>query len=658
MKKTFLSLLLALSLTLSLAVPALAYEGENTDPEWVAWKTQWLAAHPEEAAAFDADAYFENEYLSDWWYSSKEEFMSDWGLETEQDFCDFMRDDWLAGMQADEARQSWMDQYESAHPGALSAFDPDAWFQAHYYEDPKQAFMAEWGLETQDAFRDFMLNDYVDTLIAQEERQAMLDEFEAAHPGVIAAFDADAYFEENYSWWSGGKEDYMRWMDLAAEEDFRQAMLDDMIYSMSWSQSWEDTRNEEILAMGGVPGQLGVMVDGTYLSFPQDKPPYAVDGVTYVYADALNAAIGSSASGGADGYVPLRDAAVAAGYEVFWDDAYQTVVLLDRAGFIAETDARFTVLNRALAAWAPEDGKNYQSAVDITAGYTKFNSLDGDQTWTMSAALTALSGAAGVELSGSYDLSSLMDILKAANPSLTQSTDDALPGQYSALLKGDFGARLDQENEMLYLRMSLFSSLFSILGKPYPKDVWISQSLEGYLDLSPDVTPTVGGYLYLLSGPDANGYSYARSYQYLTEAADTLAALVGDDRFVQKGRDSVLTLSKEDLGDLLAESGSYSTAEDIREFALTLTVKADGTVTGSLVYRPEPYSAYSTEGRITAGWSLALSGSEIELEYHVKNEGVLRLTVTASTKTTSAAPAVTPPEGAAVLPAEDLWNLE
>ena len=28
-------------------------------------------------------------------------------------------------------------------------------------------------------------------------------------------------------------------------------------------------------------------------------------------------------------------------------------------------------------------------------------------------------------------------------------------------------------------------------------------------------------------GPDANGYSYARSYQYLTEAADTLAALAG-----------------------------------------------------------------------------------------------------------------------------------
>ena len=649
MKKTFLSLLLALSLTLSLAVPALAYEGENTDPEWVAWKTQWLAAHPEQAAAFDADAYFENEYLSGWWYYSKEEFMAEWGLETEQDFYDFMRDDWLAGRQADEARQVWMDQYEAAHPGALSAFDPDAWFQAHYYQDPKQAFMAEWG---------FMLDDYVDTLIAQEERQTMLDEFEAAHPGVIAAFDADAYFEENYSWWSGGKEDYMLWMELATEEDFRQEMLDDMIYSMSWSQSWEDTRNEEILAMGGVPGELGVMVDGTYLSFPQDKLPYAADGVTYVCADTLNAAIGSTASGGADGYVPLRDAAVAAGYEVFWDDAYQTVVLLDKAGFIAETDARFTVLNRALAAWAPEDGKSYQSAVDITAGYTQFNSLDGDQTWTMSAALTALSSAAGVELSGSYDLSSLMDLLKAADPYLTEYMDDALLKQYNALLKGDFGVRLDQETEMLYLRMSLFSSLFSIMGRQYPKDVWISQPLEGYLDLGKDFTPTVGGCLYLLSGPDANGYSYARSYQYLTEAADSLAALAGDGCFEQKGRDSVLTLDKERLGALLAESGSYYTAEDIREFALTLTVKADGTVTGSLVYRPEPYSSYSAEDRITASWSLALSRSEIELEYHVKNEGVLRLTVTASSKTTSAAPAVTPPEGAAVLPAEDLWNLE
>lgn len=58
MKKTFWLLLLALSLTLSLAVPALAYEGENTDPEWVAWKTQWLAAHPEAAAAFDARRLF------------------------------------------------------------------------------------------------------------------------------------------------------------------------------------------------------------------------------------------------------------------------------------------------------------------------------------------------------------------------------------------------------------------------------------------------------------------------------------------------------------------------------------------------------------------------------------------------------------------------
>lgn len=72
---------------------------------------------------------------------------------------------------------------------------------------------------------------------------------------------------------------------------------------------------------------------------------------------------------------------------------------------------------------------------------------------------------------------------------------------------------------MLYLRMSLFSSLFSIMAGSTPRTVWISQPLEGYLDLGKDFTPTVGGCLYLLSGPDANGYSYARSYQYLTEAA-------------------------------------------------------------------------------------------------------------------------------------------
>ena len=117
MKKSMsklLSLALSLALTLSLALPAFAFE--DTDPPlWEQWgytsleemladgwteeeyyemaaglveyqrqleeqeaaRLEWLAAHPEEATAFDHLAYFAKNYS---WYGSAQEYMEAYGL--------------------------------------------------------------------------------------------------------------------------------------------------------------------------------------------------------------------------------------------------------------------------------------------------------------------------------------------------------------------------------------------------------------------------------------------------------------------------------------------------------------------------------------------------------------------------------------------------
>ena len=81
--KKLLTSMLVLAMSLSLLTPALAVEApeipsvpdvfpdvavavtttpdeslSDGEPEWEAEKTAWLAAHPEEAASFDADAWF------------------------------------------------------------------------------------------------------------------------------------------------------------------------------------------------------------------------------------------------------------------------------------------------------------------------------------------------------------------------------------------------------------------------------------------------------------------------------------------------------------------------------------------------------------------------------------------------------------------------
>lgn len=115
--KKLLRLVLTLALTLSLAAPVAAYEGgENSADTTIASVEAYKAAHPEEVAAFDANAWF-HENLSDFLPDGKAGYMRELNLTTQEEFADAVL---LAYIQQQFRLQDYKDQW-----AALQAAEPE-----------------------------------------------------------------------------------------------------------------------------------------------------------------------------------------------------------------------------------------------------------------------------------------------------------------------------------------------------------------------------------------------------------------------------------------------------------------------------------------------------------------------------------------------------
>lgn len=105
----------------------------------------------------------------------------------------------------------------------------------------------------------------------------------------------DAYWESDecqYSWSYDSKEEFMEDWFLETEEEFRDVMLEDWL-----DQQWDAYRQETLVdrtraELGAPAGQTGVMLDGTYLSFPGSAAPEVVNGCTMVPCGPLLTAFG------------------------------------------------------------------------------------------------------------------------------------------------------------------------------------------------------------------------------------------------------------------------------------------------------------------------------------------------------------------------------
>lgn len=494
--KKLISILLTLALTLSLSAPALAaapeevplpdlmdppLSVENTlvirdsgypmDAETVAW----LEAHPEEAAQLEAN--LEQWAMTSWGYASVAEMAEAWG-ESEAYIRDMLLEEQVGTAMYQEERQAAQAEYAAAHPGYLDGFDPDAWLRTAYpdYRDPEEAFMADYDLADRAAFEDYMEGDYTNHLIWMEGLRSDIDAVLAEDPAALDGFDVDAYFAQEYPYYES-QEEFMTGYNLLDRAEFETYLTWEYLtfYAVpEGNDPWTDDLKE---ALGGVPGELWVMVNGTYLTFEADKP-YAEDGVTYVPADKLGEALGLELAGD---YVPLRETAQAAGYEIWWDQDYETAVVMDPDVLVAAIDSGFTALNGVLAK-NTLDWERWAETEDWNVTLTMFDTLNGDKTYPMTLTQESLCGPEGLQTTGEYDLSALMTLLEGMG--LLEYVGEDERKMVSAVLSGDYELRWDTETGAMAVTASCLPDLLSMMGTPYPKELWFTMDGETTEELS------------------------------------------------------------------------------------------------------------------------------------------------------------------------------
>ena len=670
--KKLISILLTLALTLSLSAPALAAAPvevalpDLSDPSlpvensWIirdsgylmnAQAAAWLEAHPKEAAAMEAN--LDQWADTSWGYSSVAEMAETWG-KSEAYIRDLLLEEQVWEAINQEAQKAAQAEYEAAHPGYLDGFDPDAWLRRAYpdYRDPEEAFMADYDLADRAAFEDYMKGDYTNHLIWMEDLRNDIDAALAEDPAALESFDVDAYFTQEYPYYDS-QEEFMPDYGLLDRTEFETYLTwEYLTYYAAPSDPWTDESKE---ALGGVPGELGIMVNGTYLTFDGDKP-YAENGVTYVPAAQLGEALGLTLTGD---YVPLRETAQAAGCEIWWDQDYATAVVIDPAALTEAIDSGFTALNGVLVNSTPA-WERWAETEDWTVTLTMFDTLNGDKTYPMTLTQESLYGPEGLQTTGKYDLSALMTLLEQMG--LLEYVGEDERNVVDAVLSGDYELRWDMESGDMAFTASCLPDLLSIMGTPYPKDLWFTldgettEELTALLsDLMDREKPvTVGALTWALTRSTTYG-SPVFYWRDAMDFADALALFLGDDALVREGDAWVLRLGMAEVAALLGygEDAHVYDYLGLEDFTLECAFGDDGSVTGSLLCLT-PDGSWSPAMRIAARWDLDLTGGTVEAEFHLKNQMKLTITGVSSLEETGGKPETGVPEGAASMALEDL----
>lgn len=478
-----------------------------------------------------------------------------------------------------------------------------------------------------------------------------------AEPELTAQFlaELDSWFAKEYNGYVSFDE-YRKFYN-SLEEAYQ-----DLFQDWSWNYFRQRERDAFITAHGGVPGQLNVMVNGTFLVFPEERPAYVDSGVTYADAQTLSQALGVPVTANESGYAPLRSTAEAAGCSVFWDSTYNVPVVIDPAALAAKIDSSFTILNRMMENETRAQS-NYQAEGRSDAEFTLFDSLNGDQTRQFFYDYDFTTSAAGISGKMNYDFSSLNDLLQQYIPALLNNQlqnyylpqDEELHAKYferqqallTATISGSIEARADLNNRTAYL------SIPSMMPK-----AWFSLPLDE-LDLETltqqlSQTVTVGQ---LICNAALDDYNPACIYDSAMDSAAQAAALVGDEKFVRKGSAYELTLTADDIKALMEDD---STEMSFSGFSLNLRISDNGDLKIDMQCRLAMTSRglelgdvlqFSVNGSKTGG------KTQMTTQLHLRN--VLKLTVTQqqSLVSTSKDPALTPPQGALILDIQEMSRL-
>ncbi len=455
-------------------------------------------------------------------------------------------------------------------------------------------------------------------------------------------------------------------------------------------------------ALGGVPGQIGVLVNGAYVKFPDAVPEISSsrtmipvralvetlggeigyqDGVVtfvldgYAYEFTIGSTTVTAAPTGEGGeplpdikmdcapyikggrtYVPIRFISEALGYEVGWDDDFQTAVLLDRAALAAEIDKDFTILNKVQAnqGMAMEEGKNYKADVKGNLTVTAFDTINGNKTYTADLAAKQIFNTEAANAQVSLKLSDnvkedLVKLLISANA----------PEGDTAAVNEQVGLLLDglEDMEIILTRKGLgwfrMASLDELAGVD---NVWLGLDLGaelGELAFAQTGEATVGS---ALTGVlDENSVISVAALDYTVEM---MAVLYGDDTFTTTGGVSTRTIGVDDLMalyedlDLSADDLEEAKAA-FKEYQITMKVDSKGGVDVTCTVETAAQAGVPAI-KLTMDAKQDGGNATLNMSLHVANLCEGKLTLTQTWGATTQTPEDQPPEGSTVVDAGEL----
>ena len=617
-------------------------------------------------------------------YSSMEEMLTDWEM-TEEEYAAMVADEleYEESLREEESeRLAWLE----AHADEAAAFDPYAFYEEEFGADyPAEEYIADAGF-TPEQFREDMLAVWMDARMYEEEQAQVLADFIAAHPREYAAFDPYRYCVDNLYYESA--QEYMDLWKMTPEE-FEREMLEYWMWEIQSQESQLEYVAQEKEIRGGSRDGVNVMVDGLCIPFPDARPEITNDhtmvplaaameylGAEVSYRQDEHAAaismpeksfylyhkIGSAEliitdaqPGGSEPedmviqtvrmdvpsyikegrtMVPVAFFAQALGYEVFWDDAYKTAVLLDRDAAIARIDEQFTLVNRILYALSGDslvkDGQSIRSDLDMKLSLTLLDSMNGDEKFDVTMSADILSNDVAAEGTYEMDMQELFDLVLDISNEISELTEEeqALYDQYQALLsKMTFELIVSMEDSRLYMRSPLFSAMELVESD----DTWVSVAFGDFIA---DEDFTLGTLAITYAFMDVS--SPFRAWDEAVGGLTDLLDVVGDDCFTKSGSTYSIKWNEED--EYMSGSAQLKitpVGERDCRFSLTFDLNSD-------------------EFTVDADLSGASGKLDADLDVHVKNLLKLVLDVTGRMTATSKQPASAPPAGDDIFYADDL----
>ena len=549
---------------------------------------------------------------------------------------------------------------------AVSDMNPPVWERKGYAS--LEEFMDAYWFESEEEYQ-----EYIDFY---RDFYEWCDDYIARNPNYLQ--EASDFSNSWYANYYASKEDMMEEFGYT-EEEFDKMLIEDYLWDMYYTELEEREKAEARVSMGGTPEGLGVMFMGEYVKFADAQPELnnnrtmipvravmeflgaKVDyntenmGVSIILenGDTVYFEIGSAKvtlKSGDDEktmqmdvapyvsenrtYVPLRFFSEILGYDVFWDAYYFTAVVIDRDKLVSELDAKLTTINEILFAQNADPEKTYKSTADMNIEITMLDSINGDKSTKMSAAITTITDGTTVDISGKLDIAELITLIEA-------SLGENLEGIDRNMFKNaDFDLIMNTAKGLMFLR----SSLIAALNESVTADTWLKDSFE-VTDVASIMT--LGELIYSMNS-EYNAIFLAQSFN---ETADAIVKILGDDKFTASGTDKKLTLTMEDAVSAFYDD-EYITnyyAELVNALDFEVVISKNNGISGFVKMDLVADDEYTPQILFSMDFSSNKTDASVTMELHVKNTLKAALTIKAKTAETTEKPRTEPPAGAKII---------